>query len=96
MFYANSIVCERPWVPQHGEESALFIHRAVTSSRGSGPSSGGILKGSTGMFEVLLFRHPFPSLSMRCVYTQRPNEDSGTHMLLAKAVEKLIVPTCRA
>lgn len=55
MFYANSSACERPWIPQHGEESTLFIHRAVTSSRASGLSSGGIPEDSAGLSKVLLF-----------------------------------------
>lgn len=54
MFYANSNACERPWIPQHGEGSTLFIHRAVTSSRRSGPSSVGIPEDSAGLFKVLL------------------------------------------
>lgn len=54
MFNANSSACERPWIPQHGEESAPFIHRVVTSSRRSSPSSGGIPKDSDGLFKVLL------------------------------------------
>ena len=55
MFYANSSTCEKPWIPQRGGESILFIHRAATSSRGSGPSPGGIPEDSTGLLKVLLF-----------------------------------------
>lgn len=35
--YANPGACDRLWVPQQGDGNALFIHRAVTSSRGFCP-----------------------------------------------------------
>lgn len=53
MFYAHGSACERPWIAQRRGGRALFIHRAVTSSTGSGQSSVRIPKDSTGLVKVL-------------------------------------------